>query len=29
MNENKTNINWYKPTLINFQTNPYFIRFSI
>lgn len=25
----KSNINWYIPTLINFHANPYFIRFFI
>ena len=26
---NKTNINWYIPTLINFLRKPYFTRFHI
>ena len=26
---NKNSINWYKPTLINFQANLYFIRLFI
>ena len=25
----KVSISWYKPTLINFHANPYFIRFFI
>jgi hypothetical protein len=29
MNENKTNINWYIPTLINFPRKPYFARVYI
>lgn len=28
-NENKTNINWYIPTLINFPRKPYFTRVHI
>ena len=27
--DNKTNINWYIPTLINFLRKPYFTRFHI
>ncbi len=29
MNENKTNINWYIPTLVNFQVNLDFISLFI
>lgn len=29
MNENKTNINWYIPTLINIPRKPYFARVYI
>lgn len=29
MNENKTNINWYIPPLINFPRKPYFTRVYI
>ena len=28
-NDNKTNINWYIPTLINFPRKPYFTRVYI
>lgn len=29
MSENKTNINWYKTTLVNFQPIPYFTGYFI